>query len=201
MIYLIDDKEKRQNSFGWTKDILKKHADILQPIYNSIELDQLSENIFSNTSNCVLLHESFFEASENKHQKNSIQIRFELVSYANKNPNFLLGIFSGSKNSRVVENNIAHLPVSLVYQNLEYFILKYKNGAPQLKYLLFGRNPEIEKVLASKFAIYKKLFSKVTLNDNISITNEINVLNMTQNKDLIIKDGMDVATFKKVIND
>jgi hypothetical protein len=201
MIYLIDDKEKRQQSFGWTSDILKKHTDTIQPIYNSIDLGKNRNEIFSNPKNCVLLHESFFDVVENKHRKDSFQIRSELVEYANKNQSFLLGIFSGSKNSRTIDKNIAHLPVAIVYQNLEFFLKNYNNANAELEYLLFGENPKIEKVLAAKFDIYKKLFNKDTLNNNISIANEISVINDTQKKELTFNEGIDVETFKKILND
>lgn len=200
MIYLIDDKEKRQKSFGWTKDILKKHSGILSPIHNALELDKLREMIFSNPSNCVLLHESFFEARENFNRKNSFQIRSELEAYANNNSSFLLCIFSGSKNSRVLENNIAHLPVSLLYQNLESFIIRCKAGSPQLEYLLFGKNPEIEKVLATKFSIYKKLFAKNVLNNSLSLTNEIKQFNEITEGNFKIENEMEVTTLKKMLN-
>src|SRR5690606_34618002 len=118
MIYLIDDKRIRQKSYGWDEENLKHFKDFLKPIYTADELVALKDEISSNTENIIFFHESFFDNATNFHKKNSSQIRRELEVYASNNSKRLLVMFSGSRNSRNFSENIAYIPVSVLYQNL-----------------------------------------------------------------------------------
>lgn len=151
MIYLIDDKKNRQEGYSWTKAKFEKYSDFIKPIYTyaDIQENNLSVEIFSE-NNVVLFHESFFDNSLNSGNNNSLAIRKMLDQYTQEKSDFLLAIFSGSKNARKQNNNIIHLPVSTLYQNLEVFIKKAKDGNKNFRHLLFGANPEIEEILTKK---------------------------------------------------
>ena len=149
MIYLIDDKKKRQEDFGWSEDRLMKYENI-QAIYSLEDLTAKTSEIFNN-GNVVIYHESFLDNTPIKDE--AVIKRRKLEEYAKENLDFYLSIFSGSKSSRFLENNIAHLPVSIVFQNLEVLSYKVSEGDTSLKYLLFGKNPEIEEELSLKLNI------------------------------------------------
>lgn len=146
MIYLIDDKQNRQKSYRWNEEKFAKHINFVTPIYSQNDIEQ---NDFLCPDNCVLFHESFFDQSVTYRHK-SVEIRERLIEYAAANPKFLLAIFSGSKNSRSRNGNVIHIPVNVLYQNLEDFINKYEHGNIDLGFLLFGKDPKIEEDLLIK---------------------------------------------------
>jgi CheY-like chemotaxis protein len=145
MIYLIDDKRLRQEKdFGWTSEKFANFCDTLIPIYTLEDLTDKAVEVF-NENNTVLYHESFIDNSGISSQ--SAIKRSKLDELAQRSPSFNLVIFSGSKNTRNVNKNVAHLPVSVVYQNLAIFAEKYSGGDINLNYLSFGEKPEIESLL------------------------------------------------------
>lgn len=152
MIYLIDDKKNRQSDYGWSKVKLDKYLDFLIPIYTYTEIEKIEDRteIFRE-GNTIIFHESFFDNINITHRANSLEIRKKLYDFSNNNEDFNLVIFSGSKNSRKLAKNIASLPVSIMYQNLEIFLQKIINKDFNLEYLLFGNNIELEKELVEKF--------------------------------------------------
>lgn len=152
MIYLIDDKKQRQLGYGWNDLKIEKFKQYIITVYNYDQIleENLRERIFSPGS-IVLFHESFFDTATNKHEKDSIAIRTELEKYAKRTQDFSLAFFSGSKNSRSFDNNVINLPVGALYSNLEIFIKKYSEGIIDLRFLLFGENPEIEEILTQLF--------------------------------------------------
>ncbi len=148
MIYLIDDKKNRQEKdFGWSSEKLNIYKDFLCPIYTLEELENKATEIFQE-GNSILYHESFLDNTILKNQASSK--REKLDNFAAKYPSFHLVLFSGSKSVRKIDKNVANLPVSIVYQNLELFVKKYFEGDKQLGYLVYGKNPEIEKELIDK---------------------------------------------------
>lgn len=152
MIYLIDDKKNRQSDYGWSKEKLEAYLDVLTPIHTYSEIQKSEERaeIFKE-GNTIIFHESFFDNIDIIHKSNSLEIRKKLNEFSKNNIGFNLVIFSGSKNSRKLSKNNASLPVSIMYQNLNVFIDKIKNGDTNLEYLLFGENIKLEKELVEKF--------------------------------------------------
>jgi len=160
MLYLIDDKKYRQeNDYQWTTQKLKKYADVVKPVYTLVEFTKLKDQIFQN-GNTVLYHESFLDGTTSS--ITSQQNRIELEEFALNNDNFKLAVFSGSMFSRKLVGNIAHLPVSVIYDNLEIFLSKTGQGECNLNFLLFGNMPLIEKYLNEK------------LNEALATTNKEN---------------------------
>jgi DNA-binding NarL/FixJ family response regulator len=148
MIYLIDDKKLRQEKdFGWSSEKLAKYKDYILPIYTLDELQNRAKEIFQE-ENKVFYHESFLDNSIQNEE--SVIKRMSLEEFAKKHKTFQLVIFSGSKNSRVIKKNIAHLPVAVVYQNLQLFLELNKESQPKLEHLVYGANPEIENELLNK---------------------------------------------------
>lgn len=177
MIFLIDDKRTRQEQdFNWTKERLELYNNDLCGIYTLNELQERADEVFVD-GNIVLYHESFLDNTDLKDK--SADKRRELEEFTNKSTNFKLAIFSGSKNSRKLDKNVAYLSASILYQNLEVFIKKVQEGDIDLKYLLFGQNPKIEEELINKLyeanakidsepahiSKYKNLFVSTAVND------------------------------------
>ena len=148
MIYLIDDKKLRQEKdFGWGSERLSIFKEFLTPIYNISELEKTASEIFT-SGNTVLYHESFLDHSDLV--KKALFKRERLEEFAQKHPSFNLVIFSGSKSSRVLKGNSAHLPVSIIYKNLDKFVQGAAGDDISLEYLAFGNNPHIESELLDK---------------------------------------------------
>lgn len=152
MIYLIDDKKNRQIGYGWSNEKFAYYENYIMPVYDYDQIikNNLREKIFSANS-VVLFHESFFDAALNNHSKDSIEIRTQLEKYSFESEDFLVAFFSGSKNSRSHDKNVINLPVGTFYGNLETFIKKYAEGKSDLRFLLFGENPDIEEILNQKY--------------------------------------------------
>lgn len=154
MIYLFDDKKNRQIDAGWEEQRFNQFSDIIKPIYLYREIEEESKRreIFSGGS-IVLFHESFFDNVLNRHHKDGIEIRNKLNEFSSENKEFLLVFFSGSKNTRNLTENVGHIPVSILYQNLEVFSNNVRNGDINLRYLLFGKNHKVEEVLLRELNI------------------------------------------------
>ena len=121
MIYLIDDKNLRQELFGWNQSKFEKYNSILKTVfsYKQIKEEALNtiDNIYSKNS-IILFHESFFDHVDNSHKKDSIEIRNDLINWCATN-NIPFVQFSGSNNSRNKNGYNVSLSVDILYQNLE----------------------------------------------------------------------------------
>jgi hypothetical protein len=147
MIYLIDDKKIRQErDYKWTDDRFEKFNSLIKTIYTLAELQEKATDIFQE-GNVILYHESFLDSTIIA--KEASDTRRSIDNFP-KNTNSYLARFSGSKNTRDLEGNVAHLPVSVLYSNLETFIQKAEGGDINLEFLLFGENPSITKDLDDK---------------------------------------------------
>lgn len=174
MIYLIDDNQKRQQDSGWGDDKFEKYKEFIHPIYRLSEVtEDLRNELFKKENNVILFHESFFENYENKQNNDVNDIRNKLEKLSSTTSNRYYVIFSGSNSERRHnENNAsASIPVHILYNNLEVFIQQYQHSNQyNLKYLLFGTNPDIEPFLLEKQNKSNRLF----IEDNLNLTNEIN---------------------------
>jgi hypothetical protein len=174
MIYLIDDNQKRQQDSGWGDDKFEKHKEFIHPIYRLSEVtDDLRNELFKKENNVILFHESFFENFENKQVKDVNDIRNKLEKLSNTTSNRYYVIFSGSNSERKHnENNTsASIPVHILYNNLEVFIQQYQHSNQyNLKYLLFGTNPDIEPFLLKELDKSNRLL----IEDSLNLTNEVN---------------------------
>jgi hypothetical protein len=144
MIYLFDDKVIRQREdYNWTKERFDLFSDHILPIYSlkDVNLDDILKE-----GNVILYHESFVDETDDKDQ--SVNIRNYIGTMAEEN-DFYVVYFSGSMSNRQIDNQIASLPVSLLYMNLEIFIKKTIEGDLDLKYVLFGLNYEVEHRLSA----------------------------------------------------
>lgn len=166
MIYLIDDKKKRQeNDYKWNSEKFNSYNQVIKPLYSLEEVSSLAKEIFNN-NNIVLYHESFLDNSNIKNE--SIIKRDKLEEFALINTDFKLVFFSGSKSSRNLNKNIAHIPVSVLYQNLELFIEQYIKEESNLEYLVYGENPRIESELLEKLESVIKVDEEAAVIDNQS---------------------------------
>jgi CheY-like chemotaxis protein len=151
MIYLFDDKVNRQVDYGWDYRRFEKYIDVIQAVhlYKEVEDDAKRNEIFSD-GNIILFHESFFDNVINKNTEKAIEIRNNLRTFALKSHDFSVIYFSGSKSTRKLDDKVGYIPVSILYQNLELFIKKVQTGNNDLRYLIFGENHQIEKILINK---------------------------------------------------
>ncbi|MBD8489740.1 hypothetical protein IFO69_13365 [Echinicola sp. CAU 1574] len=149
MIYLIDDKKTRQKDFGWTEEKFAQYASYLIPLYNIDDVANIEENLY-NDGNIILYHESFLDFTGDKDK--AVGQRNKLTEKAETIKGLSVAFFSGSQSSRSLHDNVAYVPVAIVYQNLEVLIQQYKQQSKHLKYLLFGETPEIEEKLNEKLA-------------------------------------------------
>jgi len=158
MIYLIDDKKQRQSNFGWNSNMLNDYRVVLCPIYSKQQLDTVRETIFSG-NNVILFHDSFFDNPLNKHEKNPIEIRQELIKYATREKRIVV-FFSGSIGSRNIEDTITHVPVEILYQNLEVFCKAYQtdNNATLVNLIVYGKEYFIVEQLIIKKRIWDLLY-------------------------------------------
>lgn len=144
MIYLIDDKKTRQKDFGWTEEKLAQYDSYLKPLYNIGDVANIGENLYSN-GNIILYHESFLDFTGDRDK--AVEQRNKLKEQATAINSFSIAFFSGSQSFRSLHKNVAHLPVAILYQNLETLIQHYSQQNGHLKHLLFGENPGIEENL------------------------------------------------------
>ena len=162
MIFLIDDNKTRQNDFGWTEARFANFAKLLTPLYTINDVIQIGEKLYSK-NNIILYHESFLDFTEDKQK--AVEQRSKLFDKAVSNNFLSLAFFSGSQSSRSLVDNIAHMPVALLYHNLEVLVQKHDQNIDNLKYLLFGENPEIEQEL-----------DEILTNANLNIENDAAII-------------------------
>ena len=174
MIYLIDDNQKRQQDSGWGDDKFEKYKEFIHPIYRLSEVtEDLRTELFKKENNVILFHESFFENFENKQVNDVNDIRNKLEKLSNTTSNRYYVIFSGSNSERKhnENNSSASIPVHILYNNLEVFLQKYQQSNQyNLKYLLFGTNPDIEPFLLEQLNNSNRLF----IEDSLNLKNEVN---------------------------
>lgn len=153
MIYLIDDKRERQEKYGVNFEFFKEYENILKPFwtYEEMEEKRIRNEIVSG-GNIIFFHESFFKNHLNANFNTDFTLtRHKLINLVKCNKNTHLVFFSGSISSRDVDDNIIYIPVSQFYSHLEIFLKNYKSDDLDIKYLLYGRNPEIEKKIKTLY--------------------------------------------------
>ena len=148
MVFLIDDKVSRQNSYGWDKDKLARY-NFLVIINNADSLQENFDEIFKSKDNVVLFHESFLNSTE--YTKCQIVGRFK-NELDNQKGNIYIAYFSGSKNSRWIDDEhlICMMSPDVLYCNLSVFLDHYSNHDINFRYLLFGDNFRLESLLRNK---------------------------------------------------
>lgn len=212
MIYLIEDKTSRRNDYGWSDKRIEQHKGVIRIIDCVSDLLDNAEAILT-IDNVLLYHESFANAVDYS-LKNDISIFLHNV----QKKGIKIAFFSGSKSQRSLDGNICNLPPHVMYANLEYFINMHLTGDSDFRYLLFGKNPELEDKLrhaiirantsnveAEKLETSKELFfyiasdesleppyENIVINDSFDFDCDDTSLSNTINQDLNIKkyDGI-----------
>lgn len=145
MVYLIDDKKSRQeHDYSWTSARFSSYNKFIKCIYTLDELENSKQEIFS-SNNIVLYHDSFFD---NTCKTGASIDKKNIINKWSKEKGNLIVVFSGSKNTREINENIANIPVSILYANLEVFLKKIQINDVNLNYLLFGHNIDVEQKLS-----------------------------------------------------
>lgn len=197
MVYLIDDKRRRQeNDFGWNEKKFQQYKDVLIPIYGIEELLEKAEDIFK-SNNSVLYHESFLDNSI--YSSEALEKRKRLEEFAANNKEFNLVLFSGSKFNRSLSDNTAHLPVSILYLNLEMYLFQAQEGRKDLNFLLFGKNPKVESELNEKL---KKALSEIESSPaDIPNQNSLFLRTVKDNIQNPIENCVEKTLFNKDVSD
>ena len=146
MIYLFDDKESRQQSYGWTNNKFELWSDVIVRIKDySDYLSLEKQNIFSER-NIIIYHESFSTCIPYE-ERRSYQAFHNALIDGSELPGINIVIFSGSIASRAINKNVAHVPVTDMYANLECFLEHFREQEIDFKYLLWGEEYKIEQTL------------------------------------------------------
>lgn len=148
MIYLIDDKTSRQESYGWDESRFSEFSDCVSAIRNYEQLKPMMSDIAAK-GNVILYHESFKNIVP---QEELAKIEgFERL--LNENSTICVAHFSGSTSSRWIDDKGLQCVLSpdVLYDNLETFAKHYRQGACSLRYLLFGENYSQEEYLVNRF--------------------------------------------------
>ena len=146
MIYLFDDKESRQQSYGWTDERFGLWSDSVIRIKDFADYLLLDESDIFREGNIILYHESFATCIPYKDRR-AYQAFHETISDGSSLQDIRIVIFSGSITSRAISDNTAHVPVTDMYANLECFLDHHQKGETDFKYLLWGEEYEVEQTL------------------------------------------------------
>ncbi len=158
MIYLIDDKKMRQESFGWDSLKLSTFEDVLTVIYNGDDLKTKKDLIF-NGENVILFHDSFFDNPINKHEKQVDLIKQQLNDYSTKSKTLVV-FFSGSIGNRALSGLTLYCPVKLLYENLATFLYQYRENKNEVtpEHIAYGKNHRYEQLILLKNQIWESLY-------------------------------------------
>ena len=148
MIYLIDEKIKRQASYGWSVSRFEKYKEVIEPInnYSRFEDEKSLDDIFTE-GNVILFHESFFNGIAGSKRDIAQSFMQRLKVFGEKE---IVVYYGGSKSSRKVDGNSVYLPVSVLYEHLETYLNRSSKDHNEIVYLIWGENPEIEKDLLER---------------------------------------------------
>ena len=146
MIYLFDDKESRQQSYGWTNKMFELWSDFIVRIKDYSDYLLLEEKDIFKDGNIIIYHESFSTCIPYEERRNYQAFHNSLID-GSELPCVYVVIFSGSITSRAINNNVAHVPVTDMYANLECFLEHYREQEMDFKYLLWGEEYRIEQTL------------------------------------------------------
>ena len=200
MIYIIDDQRSRQNDYGWDANKLSLFKDVITTIYNFEDFIQNKKNIIVN-GNIILFHESFLSSNDSK-KIDEIEL-FKRSLETNSNDIYTV-YFSGSKNSRYVEDRLCMLPPNVMYSNLDLFINKMNEGKIDLNYLAFGEKFVIEEQIRNKLKevneqnnngdkiyIDTDIFFAITTDDGMYVDPPFNNIDQVRDWDFFDKDISD----------
>lgn len=146
MIYLFDDKESRQQLYGWTDERFGLWSDSLIRIRDFADFLLLDKSVIFREGNIILYHESFATCIPYKNRR-TYQAFHKTISDGSSLQDIRIVIFSGSITNRAISDNIAHVPVTDMYANLECFLGHHLKGETDFKYLLWGEEYEVEQTL------------------------------------------------------
>lgn len=146
MIYLFDDKESRQQSYEWTDERFELWGDSIVRIINYSDFLNIGQSKIVEDGNIILYHESF-DSCIPYEEKRNYQTFHQAIKEGLDFPNIHISIFSGSIVSRAINGNIAHVPVTDMYANLQCFLEHHHEHDTHFKYLLWGEEYKIEQKL------------------------------------------------------
>ena len=144
MIYLFDEKIDRQHDYGWSAEKFAQleNEDILKS-FSSYDF-LYDEDLLRGKCDIILRHESFFSGAPTEKKQNALAIENRMNEACERGV-LMQVIFAGSKSSRKIDEGEAFMPVSVFYQNLDFFVEKYRNGGWSLEDIVYGRNAELER--------------------------------------------------------
>ncbi|MBR5352491.1 MAG: hypothetical protein IK126_02170 [Bacteroidales bacterium] len=144
MIYLFDEKTGRRTDYGWSDVRISGLKDYLRSFSTYDFIAEENIKLFAEDCDVVFIHESFFNGVNIEKRHAAKEIRQRLFDL-NRSGKLKLVVFAGSKFSRKSDANLSFMPVSSFYQNLAFFIEKYKQGDWSLEDIVYGKNRLLEK--------------------------------------------------------
>lgn len=162
MIYLFDDKKNRQESYGWTENEFKLWEGKLTLVRDYSEYLQLDIEEVISDGNIILYHESFPTCVPYS-ERQSFQSFHDYIIGGDYSTDIKVAKFSGSITNRDTNGNIAFLPVTNLYSNLESFINHVDKYDIDFKYLLWGEDYEVEQEL---LGLIEEFDNEITEDDN-----------------------------------
>ncbi len=142
MIYLFDEKRGRRYDYGWSDEKIASFRNEIRLFDSYAFLDD--ESMLSGKCDVVFRHESFFDGVPRDKGKKAKDIVFR-IDEACKQGKLKQVVFSGSKMSRKIDGDTAFMPVSALYQNLDFFLRKYHEGEWTLADIVYGKNTIMEQ--------------------------------------------------------
>lgn len=195
MIYLIDEKIKRQVRYGWSYD---KFLDYRETITLVSDYDQLkkitSQKMLESDKNIIILHDSFFK-NLNIEEKNVTEFKNRIQI------NGLYYVtFDGSFNSTFYDKKNLQLTVNQLYLNLQDFL--ENKTAIDLRILAYGLNFKKEEFFTIKNNVWNFLFrydDLYRLNDQDKY-NLLEFVNFNEVIVTVLEKNNSVAEIKYILN-
>lgn len=155
MIYLVDEKSKRQVDFGINKDTLSTFGDVLKPVHSIEELRNCTPDEFENPNNWFLFHDSFLTNLGNFESKKKQQ----LIDKTKLGVNLVLFGGSGTLSLRQSINNHFHkCSVHVLYRNLVYFLECASRKEFDIDNLFYGKDKDYNKIAKIRKEAFSQIF-------------------------------------------
>ncbi len=149
MIFLFDEKTDRRSDYGWFDSRIEECNDVLKSFSTYEFIDNCDISSFGDDCDVVFIHESFFSGVGYDKKGKAEEIKRKLDN-KNKSGKAELVVYAGSKASRKSDGSKAFMPVSVFYQNLSFFVDKYREGNKSLDNIVYGKNANLEKVILKR---------------------------------------------------
>lgn len=195
MIYLIDEKIERQQSYGWSKERFGIYKSNMMRIVDYEELQNISSQVILGEGNVVFLHDSFFKnlkiaEKDAEKFKNKIKESKRISSYV---------FFGGSYDSIYLYDGNLEIKDDIFYSHLDSYL---KSENKKVDILAFGDNFEQEEFcrLNNDIWTYIFLFEDKYLLGEEEKFDILKIANYNERIEAILEDKISVLYLKTELN-